>query len=69
MYRTTSKDESVVTVNEMLSEYGQAPLRESEISDWGIEGGETIAQLQEWVNDYVSEIHSEMCAAKHTIEY
>lgn len=69
MYTTKSKQESIDTINYMLSEYGMKPMTEKDVIDWGIEGGETIAQLQEWVNDYASEEHTERCAAKHRIEY
>ncbi len=64
-----TKKESIDTLNEMLVEKGLTPLTESEINDWGIMGGESNAQLQEWVNDFVSELHSENCVAKDAWRY
>lgn len=60
-----TKDDAVEFVNELLAAAGEKPLRDSEIRDWGIMGGETFAQLKEWTNDFLSECHTEKCAAKN----
>ena len=39
------------------------------IQDFGIEGGETNDQLEEMVNDYVSECRTERCESKNTAGY
>lgn len=64
-----TKQQAIETLNEMLQEYGLSPLNDNEIQDWGIAGGETNAQLQEWVNDYVSDIHSEECEGENAWRY
>jgi len=64
-----TREESIEVLTDMLGEYGLEPLTETELNDWGIIGGETNDQLQEWVNDYVSEIHSEMCAEQNQWRY
>lgn len=64
-----TKEEAVEFINELLTDAGESPLRDSEVSDWGIKGGETFAQLEEWTNDYLSECHTEKCAAKNEWRY
>ncbi len=62
--------ESFETLNELLAEKQMPPLSENEARrEWNIVGGETNAELQEWVNDFVSEIHTEKCAAKDAWRY
>ena len=62
--------ESLQTIKEMFAELGvQAPSDRELISDWGIKGGETNAQLNEWAKDYASEIHTEKCAARSQWRY
>jgi uncharacterized protein (UPF0210 family) len=62
--------ESFETFNELLEEYGVPTISEKvAIQDFGIIGGETNAELSEWASDYVSELHTEKCAAKHEWRY
>ena len=66
---TTSKEESVDYVNELLIEAGQKPLKDGEVADWGLIGGESFNQLEIWVNDFLSELHTEICQAKNDWRY
>ena len=62
-------EESLETFNSFLEEMGEAHLSESEVRDFGIQGGETNAQLEEWARDFVSEIQTEKCAEKDAWRY
>lgn len=62
-------EESLETFNSFLEEMGETHLSETEARDWGIEGGETNAQLREWAGDLVSEIQTEKCAEKDAWRY
>jgi hypothetical protein len=62
--------ESFEAFNEILAEYGAAPIPEKDARlEFGIVGGETNAELSEWASDYVSEMHTEKCAAKNEWRY
>lgn len=62
--------ESIQTIKDILEEFGiEAPSDSLLISDWGIVGGETNAQLDEMVKDFASELHSERCAHKNAWRY
>lgn len=67
MVNITKKD-AELTLIEMMSEKG-ITLKANEISDFGLIGGETNSQIQEYVNDYVSDIHTEMCESKNSWRY
>lgn len=55
----------ITVICEMFEELGVAsPSVRSLTSDWGIIGGETNAELQEWANDYASELDTEKAAEK-----
>ena len=62
--------ESFEVFNELLAELGQPAISENTASkDFGIIGGETNVQLQEWARDYASECHTEACAARNEYHY
>jgi len=62
--------ESFEAFNDMLTELGQPVISEKVAkSDFGIMGGETNAELQEWANDYASEVHTEAAADKQAWRY
>lgn len=64
-----TKDEAVEFVNKLLTASGEKPLRDSEIRDWDIRAGDTFAQLERYVKDFLSECHTEKCAAKNEWRY
>ena len=66
---TTSKEESVDYVNELLTAYGLSKLTEGEVADWGLVGGELYSQLEIYVKDFLSELHTERCQAKNDWMY
>jgi len=59
----TDFEKSVDTFTELMLEKGIA-ADTAMIKDFGIKGGELDSQLQEWVNDYVSDLHTERCEAE-----
>lgn len=60
---------SIEDVNDMLVERGLIALTASEVRDWGIVGGESNAELQEWVNDYAGEHHTTLCENANAWRY
>jgi hypothetical protein len=64
-----TRDESIETLNYFFDKLGLEPLKERDLRDWGIVGGETNSQLSEWANDYASEIHTDKCAGKNAWRY
>lgn len=68
--KTKNFQESFETINYFLQEKGLEPITEYQAkSDWAIVGGEDVATLSMYVNDYASEVHSERCAAKDEWRY
>lgn len=47
----------------------ECPTEKEFIEDWGINGSETLAQLQEFASDYISEAHTTMCENKNSWRY
>ena len=67
---TKNFNEAFEFINELLEESGHEPLTEKFArEDWNIQGGETIVELLEFANDYMSEIHTERCCAKNEWRY
>ena len=63
-------EDSLETFNYFLSEVGQPAVNEKTARmDFGIVGGETNAELQEWARDYASECHTEKCESKNQWRY
>jgi hypothetical protein len=46
-----------------------APSEREFVEDWGINGNETISQLQEFASDYISEAHTLICENKNSWRY
>lgn len=62
--------ESLETFNYFLSELGIDPISENVArADFGIQGGETDAELDGWARDYASDCHTEQCVAKNEWRY
>lgn len=63
-----TKQDAELTLVELLVGHGLT-IEKNMISDFGLEGGETNAQIQEMVNDYLSDLHTEKCAEKQAWRY
>ena len=64
-----TREESIETLNSYFEDMGVEPLSEKELKDWNIVGGETNSELQNWVKDYVSELHTNECENKNAYRY
>jgi len=69
LYHTENKQESIEYLNQFITEAGVRALTESELRDWGINGGESYAELEIFAKDYLSDIHTEICEAKNEWRY
>lgn len=64
-----TREEAIETLNSYFEDMGVEPLSEKELKDWNIVGGETNSELQNWVKDYVSELHTNKCENKNAYRY
>ena len=61
---TDSKQESIDYLNELFDEAKVTRLKESEIENWAIKGGESYKSLNEMANDFFSDLATEACEAR-----
>jgi hypothetical protein len=54
----SKKQEAIETLKELFEDYGMAPLTESELKDYSINGDETYDQLKEIASDFANEYAS-----------
>lgn len=64
-----TKQDAELTLVELLICAGITGITKNMVKDFELQGGETNAQIQEYVNDYVSELHTEKCEAKQAWRY
>ncbi len=55
-----TQGEAIQTLNDIIEEYHKPPVTaQQSTTDWGIKGGETNAELYEWVREYISDCESD----------
>ena len=65
-----TKQEAINYANELLSEkYGLRPLSNSEVRDFDFIDGDTEQEVEMWINDYASEVYTEIAAEKQAWRY
>jgi hypothetical protein len=68
--QTLTFTEALEVFNNVLTEAGEKPMRETEFKDW-VGNGENLtdAEVEGWAKDLLSDIHTEKCAAKDAWRY
>lgn len=56
--KTSSKEESIQIINNLLNNSNLPNLNGGEVKDWGIVGGELVQELIGMVEFYISEMYS-----------
>lgn len=65
MERVQSLDEAYKVFNKKIVELGEKPFCEQEMRDLGLEGNETISEIEQVAKDIHSEMQSDRAEEKH----
>lgn len=60
-YVTETLEETKKVFNNCFISYGQQPMSEKEMGDLSLISGMTTAEIEEIVQDIISEIHTDKC--------